>query len=196
MVVLEQRGEDDYFTATKINSAFARHVSPFFKMTASNFLSLVTEKHQSSFLDAIRTAKTGNEVKGKARNIERTTLAESNSCLPIKRHFDWTIGLGKDGKIVLFGDRCTEKDMAERAQDAELIDFFQNAPIALHWLSGDGIVLWAMTQSAIPAVAALREVSVIFAAFLGAWFLKESMGPWRIVGASLVGVGAAVIRFS
>jgi drug/metabolite transporter (DMT)-like permease len=59
-----------------------------------------------------------------------------------------------------------------------------------------GIVLWAMTQSAIPAVAALREVSVIFAALLGAWFLKESMGRWRIVGASLVGVGAAVIRFS
>ncbi|KAI2506120.1 cheY-homologous receiver domain [Fragilaria crotonensis] len=143
MVVLEQRGEDDYFTATKINSAFARHVSPFFKMTASNFLSLVSEKHQSSFLDAIRTAKTGNEVKGKARNIEMTTLAESNSGLPIKRHFDWTVGLGKDGKIVLFGDPCTEKDMAERAQDAELIDFFQNAPIALHWLSGDGIVLWA-----------------------------------------------------
>jgi drug/metabolite transporter (DMT)-like permease len=59
-----------------------------------------------------------------------------------------------------------------------------------------GIVLWAMTQSAIPAVAALREVSVVFAAFLGALFLKESMGRWRIVGASLVGVGAAVIRFS
>jgi uncharacterized membrane protein len=59
-----------------------------------------------------------------------------------------------------------------------------------------GIVLWAMTQTTIPAVAALREVSVIFAALLGAWFLKESMGRWRIVGASLVGLGAAVIRFS
>lgn len=59
-----------------------------------------------------------------------------------------------------------------------------------------GIVLWAMTQSPIPAVAALREVSVIFAAFLGAWLLKESMGKWRILGASLVGLGAAVIRFS
>jgi PAS domain S-box-containing protein len=143
MVVLEQRGEDEYFTASKINAAFTRHVSPLFKMTASNFLSLVSEKHQASFLDAIRTAKTGNELKGKARNIEMTTLAESNSGLPIKRHFDWTVGLGKDGKIVLFGDPCTEKDMAQRAQDAELIDFFQNAPIALHWLSGDGIVLWA-----------------------------------------------------
>lgn len=59
-----------------------------------------------------------------------------------------------------------------------------------------GIVLWAMTQSAIPAVAALREVSVIFAALLGTWFLKESMGRWRIVGACLVGLGAAVIRYS
>lgn len=59
-----------------------------------------------------------------------------------------------------------------------------------------GIVLWAMTQSAIPAVAALREVSVVFAAFLGAWFLKETVGRWRILGASFVGAGAAVIRFS
>jgi PAS domain S-box-containing protein len=143
MAVLEQRGEDEYFTASKINAAFTRHVSPLFKMTASNFVSLVSEKHQASFLDAIRTAKTGNELKGKARNIEMTTLAESNSGLPIKRHFDWTVGIGKDGKIVLFGDPCTEKDVAQREQDAELIDFFQNAPIALHWLSGDGIVLWA-----------------------------------------------------
>lgn len=59
-----------------------------------------------------------------------------------------------------------------------------------------GIVLWAMTQTAIPAVAALREISVVFAAFLGAWFLKESVGLWRILGASLVGLGAAVIRYS
>jgi two-component system sensor histidine kinase VicK len=30
-----------------------------------------------------------------------------------------------------------------RARDADLIDFFQNAPIAMHWLNGEGIVLWA-----------------------------------------------------
>lgn len=58
-----------------------------------------------------------------------------------------------------------------------------------------GIVLWAMTQTSIPAVAALREVSVIFAALLGAWFLKEQMGVWRILGASLVCIGAATIRW-
>lgn len=26
---------------------------------------------------------------------------------------------------------------------AELIDFFQHAPIALHWLSGTGVIMWA-----------------------------------------------------
>lgn len=31
----------------------------------------------------------------------------------------------------------------KRARDAELIDFFQNAPIAMHWLNGNGIILWA-----------------------------------------------------
>jgi drug/metabolite transporter (DMT)-like permease len=58
-----------------------------------------------------------------------------------------------------------------------------------------GIVLWAMTQASIPSVAALREMSVIFAALLGTWFLKERMGRWRILGATCVGLGAATIRW-
>ena len=58
-----------------------------------------------------------------------------------------------------------------------------------------GIVLWAMTVAAIPAVAALRETSVIFAAILGASLLKERMGPPRIAGAVLVAAGGAVIRW-
>ena len=36
-------------------------------------------------------------------------------------------------------------------QDAELIDFFQNAPIALHWLSGTGHVMWANQARRRPA---------------------------------------------
>lgn len=58
-----------------------------------------------------------------------------------------------------------------------------------------GIVLWAMTVASIPAVAALRETSVIFAALLGAWLLKERMGRWRIAGAILVALGAVSIRW-
>lgn len=63
-------------------------------------------------------------------------------------------------------------------------------------LGSYGIVLWAMTVAPIPAVAALRETSVIFAAILGAVLLKERMGRWRIAGALLVALGAASIRWS
>jgi len=40
-----------------------------------------------------------------------------------------------------------------------------------------------MTLASIPAVAALRESSVVFAAILGAVLLKERMGVLRIAGA-------------
>ncbi|MCX7180481.1 MAG: DMT family transporter [Proteobacteria bacterium] len=62
-------------------------------------------------------------------------------------------------------------------------------------LGSYGIVLWAMSVASIPAVAALRESSVIFAALLGAILLKESLGRWRIAGALLVALGAAAIRW-
>jgi drug/metabolite transporter (DMT)-like permease len=62
-------------------------------------------------------------------------------------------------------------------------------------LGSYGIVLWAMTVASIPAVAALRETSVIFAALLGASLLKERMGRWRIAGALLVAMGAISIRY-
>ncbi len=62
-------------------------------------------------------------------------------------------------------------------------------------LGSYGIVLWAMTAASIPAVAALRETAVIFAAVLGAWLLKERMGRWRVLGSALVASGAVFIRF-
>lgn len=58
-----------------------------------------------------------------------------------------------------------------------------------------GLVLWAMTVAPIPAVAGLRETSVIFAALFGALLLKERMGRWRVAGAIIVAGGAALIRW-
>ncbi len=57
-----------------------------------------------------------------------------------------------------------------------------------------GIVLWAMSLAPISSVAALREVSVVFAAVMGAWWLRERMGPQRIAGACLVGCGVMLIK--
>ena len=78
----------------------------------------------------------------RVRNVEMLSLAAAGG-LPVRRHFDWTCGLGVDGCVVLFGEACCHSDVKQRTRDAELVDFFQNAPIAMHWLSGEGIVLWA-----------------------------------------------------
>ena len=61
-------------------------------------------------------------------------------------------------------------------------------------ISAYGIVLWAMTQAPVAAVAALRETSVIFAAVLGTIFLKEPFGRRRLIGACAVALGVMALR--
>lgn len=57
-----------------------------------------------------------------------------------------------------------------------------------------GIVVWAMTKAPVAAVAALRETSVVFAAVIGATFLKEPLGAARIAGALVVACGIALLK--
>ena len=56
------------------------------------------------------------------------------------------------------------------------------------------IALWAMTRAPIAAVAALRETSVIFAAVLGTWLLKEPFGRARVAGAVAVVAGVIALK--
>ena len=57
------------------------------------------------------------------------------------------------------------------------------------------IALWAMTQAPVASVAALRETSVLFAALLGVWLLKEKFGVQRGVGTLVILAGVVALRF-
>jgi len=57
-----------------------------------------------------------------------------------------------------------------------------------------GIALWAMTRAPVAIVAALRETSVIFAALIGAWLLKEGHLKERLVGAAAVAAGLIALK--
>jgi len=57
-----------------------------------------------------------------------------------------------------------------------------------------GVVLWAMTRAPVAAVAALRETSVIFAALIGAWLLKEGHIARRLAGAAIVAAGVVALK--
>jgi drug/metabolite transporter (DMT)-like permease len=57
-----------------------------------------------------------------------------------------------------------------------------------------GVALWAMTRAPVAAVAALRETSVIFAALIGAWLLKEGHIARRLAGAATVAAGVIALK--
>jgi drug/metabolite transporter (DMT)-like permease len=56
------------------------------------------------------------------------------------------------------------------------------------------VVLWAMTRAPVAAVAALRETSVIFAALIGAWLLREGHIARRVSGAAIVAAGVVALK--
>jgi drug/metabolite transporter (DMT)-like permease len=57
-----------------------------------------------------------------------------------------------------------------------------------------GVALWAMTQAPVALVAVLRETSVVFAALLGALFLKERFTGRRVAATAAVLAGLVVMR--
>jgi len=67
---------------------------------------------------------------------------------------------------------------------------------ALASLGSYGIALWAMTHAPVATVAALRETSVLFAALLGAWLLKEAFTLRRLLGTCLIVVGVMAMRLA
>ncbi len=65
---------------------------------------------------------------------------------------------------------------------------------AIASLGSYGISLWAMTRAPVATVAALRETSVLFAALLGVWFLKEVFTTRRLIGTCAIVGGVMALR--
>ena len=59
---------------------------------------------------------------------------------------------------------------------------------------GYATVLWAMTQAPMALVSATRETSVLFAALLGVWFLKERLTARQWMGAVVIVIGLIGLR--
>lgn len=58
------------------------------------------------------------------------------------------------------------------------------------------IVVWAMSQSPIALVSALRETSIIIAALIGAYYFKEPAGKRRIVASVVLFVSIVLLGWS
>ena len=65
---------------------------------------------------------------------------------------------------------------------------------ALASLGSYGVALWAMTRAPVAMVAALREVSVLFAVVIGTLVLHETLTVRRIAGALVIITGVMALR--
>jgi drug/metabolite transporter (DMT)-like permease len=80
------------------------------------------------------------------------------------------------------------------------------AYLGRHWRLGSaggigtsasyGLALWAMTVAPIALVAALRETSILFAALIAGFILREPIGPRRVISACIIAGGAAILRLA
>lgn len=59
-----------------------------------------------------------------------------------------------------------------------------------------GLILWAMTKAPIAYVSALRETSVLFAAFIGIVLLKEPFTKNKITATILICAGVAIMQLT
>lgn len=57
------------------------------------------------------------------------------------------------------------------------------------------MIIWAMAFAPLGAVSALRETSVLFAALISTFILKEGFGVWRFVSAGLIACGIGLTRY-
>ncbi|MFA5955456.1 EamA family transporter [Hyphomicrobium sp.] len=58
------------------------------------------------------------------------------------------------------------------------------------------LVLGAMMTAPIAMVAALRETSILFGTAIAGIVLRERLGPARLIGAGLIGLGAVALRLA
>jgi len=56
------------------------------------------------------------------------------------------------------------------------------------------ITVWAFTKAPIPMVSALRESSIIFAIFIGYFYLKEKISLYKIISILLIFIGVIGIK--
>mmetsp|Transcript_7269 Transcript_7269/g.14808 ORF Transcript_7269/g.14808 Transcript_7269/m.14808 type:complete len:730 (-) Transcript_7269:525-2714(-) len=132
-----------------VNKQFTQQIAPAHRAVG---LSFVTDFIQPSDRPTLQHALNGaycaatddSEDKNNSALSVNTLIIGALSQYPIYRAYDWQFTESRDGKLTFCWGRLVTKLTAERLKvEAEFQDFFDNAPIAMHWLGGTGNVIWA-----------------------------------------------------
>ncbi|KAJ3036352.1 hypothetical protein HDV00_002825 [Rhizophlyctis rosea] len=117
---------DDLAAVTSVLATFRNSPSPSTALPATTYAPFANED------------PTLKPIRARFQTLTLTT--------PIPRWVthEWTISQHPTTRFLYLVGRPIDTDEArDISKAAQFEDFFENAPIALHWLSGEGIVLWA-----------------------------------------------------
>ena len=126
---------------TYANFTFESIVAPFERVQNLCFADeFVSAAFIGKFSQAVHEAlRTGNNY---IQVLKCQTLCFGYNDIPLYQTIDWILsGSMKDGHVLVSG-RLVESEGTPTI-DNDFVDFFQNAPIALHWLNNKGIIVWA-----------------------------------------------------
>lgn len=123
------------------NRRFEEHMGPLTTLKGVGFVTaLVGKDIMEEFAAAVTACRTDGSPQ-QLCDVDTLVLVEG---MPMYRRFNWSLGVwDTPGSVALYGTMTTVVDAEKRERETEFVDFFDNAPIALHWLSDTGHVLWA-----------------------------------------------------
>lgn len=122
----------------RTNKAFREIVSPSNILSVGDALTSILDK------DGDKARLKNALVSQSSVDLDFVTVADSSGNFPIVRRLIVHIARHDDKNHVTLTLTPVEHKQSNFDVDAsELIDFFDSAPIALHWLSGEGKVIWA-----------------------------------------------------
>eukprot|EP00238_Polyblepharides_amylifera_P000645 CAMPEP_0196570912 /NCGR_PEP_ID=MMETSP1081-20130531/1064_1 /TAXON_ID=36882 /ORGANISM="Pyramimonas amylifera, Strain CCMP720" /LENGTH=707 /DNA_ID=CAMNT_0041887603 /DNA_START=201 /DNA_END=2324 /DNA_ORIENTATION=- len=136
------------FKIIHVNSTCAKDLAPNEKMKTLGLVDdLIQPGDRDTVLDLLKKCAVKSDdpdapTRHSGRNIN--TLMLGTDCqYPIYRSYDWVFSEGPSDTILCFGRIITEVDQQRKDVEKGFMDFFDNAPIAMHWLGGTGNVMWA-----------------------------------------------------
>lgn len=78
----------------------------------------------------------------------------------------------------------------------ELHTWRKATAVAVLWISAYSLVLFALRLAPAAYVSAARELSIVIGTGLGVFVLREQGGPTRLIGATSIAIGVALIAIS
>ncbi|HCU73413.1 MAG TPA: hypothetical protein DGO43_06340, partial [Chloroflexi bacterium] len=78
----------------------------------------------------------------------------------------------------------------------ELRTWRKATAVAVLWVSAYSLVLFALRLAPAAYVSAARELSIVIGTGLGVFVLREQGGPTRLIGATSIALGVALIAIS